>query len=99
MRNQPVLQTSTGGIWLGLGVVLTIIVLAVLVPLLSIHTVVAGVGVVLVVLLCAALVTTRFVTAPGRARLTTMASLFGGIAFVGLATVIVVSSIQSGAVG
>jgi hypothetical protein len=99
MRNQPALQTSTGAIWLGLGTVMTIIVLGVLVPMLTLNTVVAGVGIGLVVVLFVALVITRFVTQPGKARLTTMASLFGGIAFVGLVTVFVVSSIQAESLG
>jgi hypothetical protein len=99
MRNQPALQTSTGAIWLGLGSVLTIIVLAVLVPMMTLNAVVAGAGVALVGVLFVALVVTRFVTQPGRGRLTTLASLFGGIAFVGLATVFVVSSIEANALG
>ncbi|MCP2030470.1 putative membrane protein [Okibacterium sp. HSC-33S16] len=97
MRNQPALQTSTGGIWLGLGAVLTIVVLVVLVPMLALNTVIAGAGVGLVVLLFVALVVTRFATQPGRRRLTTMATLFGGIAFVGLVTAFVVSSIEANA--
>ncbi|GGE85657.1 hypothetical protein [Mycetocola zhadangensis] len=99
MRNQPALQTSTGAIWLGLGTLLTIIVLAVLVPLMSIHTVIAAVGAAFVVILYGALVVTRFVSAPGRSRLTVMASLFGGIALVGLVTVFVVSSVQAASPG
>ena len=96
MRNQPALSTSTGAIWLGLGVALTVIVLAVLVPMLTLNTAIAGGGIAVVVVLFVALVVTRFASAPGRGRLITMATLFGGIAFVGLATVFVVSSIQAG---
>jgi hypothetical protein len=99
MRNQPALQTSTGAIWLGLGAVMTIIVLAVLGALLTVHTVISALGMALVSVLFVSLVVTRFVTPPGRGRLRTMASLFGAIAFVGLATVFVVSSIPAESLG
>ena len=99
MRNQPALSTSTGAIWLALGIALTVIVLAVLVPMLAINTAIAGGGIAVVVVLFIALVVTRFASKPGRARLMTMATLFGGIAFVGLATVFVVTSIQASSTG
>jgi hypothetical protein len=99
MRNQPAPSTSTGAVWLGLGVALTVIVLAVLVPMLALNTAIAGGGIAVVVVLFVALVVTRFGSKPGRPRLITMATLFGGIAFVGLATVFVVSSIQAGSAG
>ncbi len=94
MRNQPSLSTSTGNIWLGIGAVMTVIVLIVLVPMLTLNAPIAGTGIALVVLLLVGLVIARFRVQAGKPRLMMMASLFIGIAVVGLLTVLLVSGVQ-----
>lgn len=99
MRNQPALSTSTGAIWLAIGAVLAVIVVAVLVPMLALNAAIAGTGIALVVLLFLGLVIARFRVQAGRPRLAMMASLFVGIAVVGLLAVFFVSSIQAESLG
>ncbi|AWB86828.1 hypothetical protein [Mycetocola zhujimingii] len=95
VRNQPALQTSTGAIWIVTGAIMSAVVIAVLVPMLALNAMIAGVGIGLVVLLFLGLLVARFRIGAGRARLAMMASLFVGIAVVGLLAVFLVSSIQA----
>jgi O-antigen ligase len=91
VRSQPALTSSTGLIWIVLGSVLAVICAGVLFALVPLQPVTAWVGLVLVVVLFLAMVVIRFAVRVGRRRLTAMASVFGGMALVTLACVVIIA--------
>jgi hypothetical protein len=96
VRDQPSLTTSTGKSWLILGGLLSLIAVAVLVPLLAQTP--AGValfGICAIVALYAAMVVVRFNAKPGRGMLGWLATFMIAIAIVGVICVGIVAA-QSG---
>ena len=94
VRDQPSLTTSTGKSWLILGGLLSLIAIAVLVPLLPQKPVgVALFGICAIVALYAAMVVVRFNLKPGKWMLGWLATLMIAIAIVG---VICVGSVAAG---
>ncbi|WP_104195452.1 hypothetical protein [Cryobacterium sp. M15] len=93
LTNQPALTTSTGRSWLIVGLLLVIISLAVLIPLAGLPPAGAAIGAAIAVsVLYIAMAVTRLVVAPGRRRLTLMASEMIGIAAVSFITVGIVAA-------
>jgi len=93
VRDQPSLTTSTGKSWLILGGLLSLIAVAVLVPLLSQQP--AGValfGICVIVALYAAMVVVRLNARPGRGMLAWLAAFMIGIALVGVICVGIVAA-------
>lgn len=91
VRDQPALTTSSGRAWIVIGGLLTLVSLAVLIPMLLLRPPgAAGVGIVLVVFLYVAMLVAMRIT-PGSPRLLTLAVLMIAIAVVALGTVIVVA--------
>jgi uncharacterized membrane protein len=88
VRDQPSLTTSTGKSWLILGGLLSLIAVAVLVPLLSQKP--AGVAlfaICAIVALYAAMVVVRFNATPGRRMLGWLATFMIAIAVIGVVCV------------
>jgi hypothetical protein len=93
VRDQPSLTTATGRSWLILGGLLSLIAVAVLVPLLSQEP--AGLalfGICTIVALYAAMVVVRFNARPGRGLLGWLAALMIAIAIVGVVCVGIVAA-------
>jgi O-antigen/teichoic acid export membrane protein len=99
VRDQPALTTTSGTSWIVLGGLLTLVSVAVMIPMLGLAPAgAAGVGIVLVVFLYSAMLVSRRVT-PGVPRLTTLAVLMIAIAVVALVTVGVVAATEWGVLG
>lgn len=93
VRDQPALTTSTGKSWLILGGILSLIAVAVLVPLLSQEPPgVALFGICAIVALYAAMVVVRFNAAPGKRMLGWLAALMIAIAVIGVICVGIVAA-------
>lgn len=92
IRSQASLTTSTGRIWLIIGGLFTAISLALLIAMTQLPPPgVAGVAAVVVAVLYGAMVVVRLVTAPGRRRLTLLATGLLLIAAVSLIAVAIVA--------
>lgn len=93
VRDQPSLTTSTGRSWLILGGLLSLIAVAVLVPLLfQKPDGVALVGICAIVALYAAMVVVRFNARPGRRMLGWLAALMIAIAIIGVVCVGIIAA-------
>lgn len=92
MRNQRALTTSTGGVWLVVGAILCAVCVAVL--LLQVRNSVGAAvgGAVVVAALYAGMVLVRVSVRAGRARLITMAVIFGAMAAWTLVWLIVIGA-------
>jgi hypothetical protein len=96
VTEQPALTTSTGREWLLLGTLLAAVSLAVLLPLsgMQLSVALAGAGVVLLLLIAMGVV--RAAVSHRRARLLTLASLFGAMALVALISVYIAAAAALG---
>ncbi|MFP3466518.1 hypothetical protein [Leifsonia sp. SIMBA_070] len=92
VREQPALTTSSGREWLLLGGLLALVSLAVLLPLSGMHPDIALVGAGVVLLLLIGMGVVRAAVPRRRARLVTLAVLFGAMAVVALGTVLLVAA-------
>jgi hypothetical protein len=93
VRDQPSLTTSTGKSWLILGGLLSLIAVAVLVPLLAQTP--AGValfGICAIVAVYAAMVVVRFNARPGRGMLAALAGCMIAIAVIGVVCVGIIAA-------
>jgi len=96
VTEQPALTSSTGREWLILGAVLAVVSLAVLLPLSGMHVDVPLAGAGLVLLLLIAMGVARAAIPRRRARLVTLAVLFGLMAVVALAAVLIAAAAALG---
>lgn len=93
VRDQPSLTTSTGKSWLILGGLLSLIAVAVLVPLLSQEPGgLALFAICAIVALYAAMVVVRFNAMPGRAMLGWLATFMIAIAIIGVVCVGIIAA-------
>ncbi|MEN0083461.1 MAG: hypothetical protein AAGC66_01720 [Leifsonia sp.] len=96
VTEQPALTTSTGREWLILGALLAAVSLAVLLPLSGMRVDLPLAGASVVLLLLIAMGVARAAIPRRRARLITLAVLFGLMALVSLATVLIAATAALG---
>jgi hypothetical protein len=91
MSDQPALTTSSGRVWMIVGTVLVIVCVGVLIALLPVHAGVAITGAVIDVVAYAAMWVARVAVRQKRARLLTLAILFGVITATTLVCALIIS--------